>query len=188
VTKAPPPAAPPPAPPPPVTTSAPPPPPPPAAPPPPAPTALVAGAKTKDWIIAVMEVEDLNAKSRRRRVDKGLVRNLGDQLRIFIAQAGVRTIDKSSQDRALFEQLSQLKKDSYKACYDDSCQIELGKALAASHILRSRITKFGKKCVLNGELIDLKAEVTVKAASAQGACEAEGFLTMCERVAQDLVR
>ena len=81
-----------------------------------------------------------------------------------------------------------LKAESYASCYDDSCQLELGKALAASHIVRSKITKFGARCVLNGELIDLQSEVTVKAASAQGACQAEGFLEMSETIERDLMK
>lgn len=174
-------AAPPPPPPPPPSTGAPP-------PPPTGKTTGTASAQTKSWVLAVMDVEDMNENSKKSRIDKSLVRNLGDQLRVFVTQAGVRTIDRSSQERALKEQVSSLKSDSYKQCYDDSCQIELGKALAATHILRSRITKFGSRCVLNGELIDLRSEVTVKAASSQGTCAAEGFLTMCEQVAKDLVK
>lgn len=168
----------------PVVTSAPPPPP-----PPPATSGsggfVPAAGNLNDYVIAVMDVEDVN-KGTRKGLDRGLVRNLGDQLRIFIAQRGARTVDRRAQEQAFREQLAQAKSESYKACYDDACQIELGKALAASHILRSRITRFGSRCVLNAELIDLRAEVTIKAASAQGGCEAEGFLTMSEDVARDV--
>jgi hypothetical protein len=139
------------------------------------------------WVIAVMDVEDLNAQSRDKAIDPGLVKNLGDQLRIFVAQRGVRTVDRGAQEKMIGEQISAMKKESYKTCYDDSCQVELGKALAASHILRSRITRFGKRCVLNAELIDLKSEVTMAASSSQGDCEAEGFLTMSENVATNLI-
>jgi hypothetical protein len=141
----------------------------------------------KGWVIAVMDVEDSNASRANQAIEPGLVRNLGDQLRIFIAQHGVKTIDRSAQERALKDKISNLKSESFKECYDDSCQIELGKALAASHILRARITRFGKRCVLNTELIDLRAEVTMAASSAQGDCEAEGFLGMSEEVARKLV-
>jgi hypothetical protein len=131
-------------------------------------------------VVAVMEVEDANA-GRNEAVGNDLVRNLSDQLRIFVAQQGIKTIDRSAQ-------LQALKAESYQSCFDDSCQIELGKALAASHIVRSKITKFGSRCVLNGELIDLTREVTIKAASAQGACLAEGFLEMSETLARDLMK
>lgn len=120
------------------------------------------------------DVEDVNAQDGEQAIDRGLVKNLGDQLRVFIAQHGLRTIDRSAQDKALREQIKVMKSESYESCYADECQVELGKALAASPILRTRITRFGSRCVLNGELIDLKAEVTTAAASSQGACEAEG--------------
>ncbi|MCK6550351.1 hypothetical protein L6R52_31230 [Myxococcota bacterium] len=142
----------------------------------------------RSWIIAVMDVEDVNAGEAKQAIDRGLVRNLGDQLRVFIAQHGLRTIDRSAQEKALREQIKAMKSESYKSCYADECQVELGKALAASHILRTRITRFGSRCVLNGELIDLKAEVTTAASSSQGTCEAEGFLVMGEDVAKNLVR
>ena len=141
-------------------------------------------AEAKTWVIAVMDVEQVTNSG--KGVDSNTVRSLGDQLRIFMAQAGVRTIDRSSQEKAFKSQLQDMKSESYKDCYDDSCQIELGKALAASHILRSRIAQFGSKCVLNVELIDLRSEVTVKAASSRGVCEPEGFLGMSEEVAQTL--
>jgi hypothetical protein len=140
------------------------------------------------WVIAVMNVEDANADDRARAVDRSLVRNLGDQIRVFIAQQGVRTVDRGAQEKFLREQIKAMKSESYKSCYEEACQVELGKALAASHIMRTRITRFGGRCVLNGELIDLKAEVTMAAASAQGTCEAEGFLTMGEEVARNLLR
>lgn len=160
-----------------------PPPPPPASPPPPSKDGPPAAGR----VIAVMDVEDANAGTD-GAVGDALVRNLSDQIRVYVTQQGARTIDRSAQERAFRQQMLEVKNESYEDCYDDACQIELGKALAASHILRSKITKFGRRCVLNGELIDLAAEVTVKAASAQGACEAEGFLEMCEAVARDLMK
>ncbi len=138
-------------------------------------------------VIAVMDVEDANAEGDDAAA-RTLVRDLSDQLRIFVTVQGVKTIDRGEQERAFHAQLVAIKAESYDACYDDTCQIELGKALAASHILRSKITRFGSRCVLNGELVDLAREVTVRAASAKGTCQAEGFLEMSEDVARDLMR
>lgn len=168
-----------------------PPPPPPVAPPPSNPPPVPAGkislsSEAQGWVIAVMEVEQVETTG--KSVDAQMIRSLGDQLRIFVAQTGVKTIDRGAQERAFKDQIQTMKSESYKACYDNSCQIELGKALAASHILRSRIAQFGSKCVLNAELIDLRSEVTVKASSARGACEPEGFLGMSEEVAQSLIK
>jgi hypothetical protein len=144
------------------------------------------GDLEKGWVIAVMDVQP--PVSAEAPLDPGLMRNIGDQLRIFMAEMGVQTIDRGAQEKAFRGQLEELKKDSYKQCYDDACQIELGKALAASHILRAQITRFGRLCVLNGELVDLRSEVATAAASSRGDCEEEGFLRMSEEVASTLVR
>jgi hypothetical protein len=142
-------------------------------------------ALNPDWVVAVMEVKDLNAGSK-GAIGDDLIRNLGSQLRIELAKRGAKTVDKSAQDEVLREQVKEIKNDSYKTCYDDSCQVELGKALAASHILRSQVTRFGSRCVLNAELFDLRREVTIAASSSRGDCEPEGFLRMSEEVANGL--
>jgi hypothetical protein len=139
-------------------------------------------------VVAVMEIEDSNSTDPRLALDLGLKRNMSDQLRIYVAQNGFKTVDRGAQERALKEQIAELKAESYHACYDQACQIELGKALAAQYVVRSQVTRFGASCVLNGELIDLKTEVVVKAASSRGACEPEGFVKMCEDVARNLAR
>jgi hypothetical protein len=137
------------------------------------------------WVVAVMDVEDRDGAH--DGVTIALLRNIGDQLRIFVAEKGLRTIDRGQQESMIRAQIADAKKDSYKSCYDNGCQIELGKALAASHILRAQVARFGHSCVLNAELIDLKTEVSIAATSARGACEEEGFLTMSETVAAGLV-
>ena len=161
------------------------PPPAPVAPPPTAPLDPDAPDMSQ-WVVAVMDVGTVSRK--KRGLSRDLMRNISDQLRIFVAQQGVRTIDRGQQDSTFRSQLGSLKADSYNACYDDACQIELGKALAASHILRTRITQFGRLCVLNGELIDLRSEVATAAASSRGDCGEEGFLRMSEEVAVNLVK
>ncbi len=160
---------------------------PPHAPPPPAQTddGIDAPPLNPDWVVAVMDVKDLNAGNK-GAIGPDLIRNLGSQLRIFIAQRGAKTVDQSAQDLALRDQIKEMKNESYKTCYDDSCQIELGKALAASHILRSQVTRFGSRCVLNAELFDLRREVTIAASSSRGDCEPEGFLRMSQEVANGL--
>jgi hypothetical protein len=130
-----------------------------------------------------MDTQDLNANDATRAADPNLIRNLSDQLRIFMAERGARVVDRGQQKRALAE----LKVDSYKACFDESCQIPLGKALAASHILRTQVARFGGTCVLNGELLDLAKEITVTAASARADCSDEGFLDASQKLATKLL-
>jgi hypothetical protein len=149
---------------------------------------LARGATTRvaaKWILAVMSVEDASGGA--DGLAPTLISNVGDQIRIFVAERGVRTIDRGTQEATFKAAVTRMKSESYQSCYASSCQIELGRALAASHILRSRITRFGSRCVLNGELIDLASEVTVGAASSQGACEPEGLLQMSESIARELI-
>lgn len=151
------------------------------APPPPPPV------KTAPKIVAVMEVRDLNAADPTRAIDPLLRQNVGDQLRVFVAAGGFSTIDRGAQESVLADHVAAAKADSYKSCYDERCQIELGKALAAQFILRSQITRFGSSCVLNGELIDLAKEIVVTAGAARGDCSDEGFYEMTEALAASLV-
>jgi hypothetical protein len=139
------------------------------------------------WVVAVMGIEDTQRAKAAPIADAELVDSLGDQLRVQVARRGVRTIDRGAQETALREQLVRLKTESYASCFDSACQVELGKALAATHILRTRLSRFGARCVLSGELIELRAEVAVTAAAAQGPCEPEGLLQLGESVARELL-
>ena len=78
--------------------------------------------------------------------------------------------------RDLKERLSQQKKASYKLCYDQKCQIELGRELAAQKILSTQITRIGKKCVVTSSLYDLKKAATERGAAIEGKCSEEGLL------------
>jgi TolB-like protein len=137
----------------------------------------------KSWVIAVMGVEDAAAATE-QALSGVLMTNISDQLRTFIAQK-VRTIDRGTQEQALIQSIKQ---ESYDSCFDEACQIELGRALAATHIIRGRVTRFGERCILNVALVDLTSEVTVNAASAQGGCQDESFLEMSEVAARDLMK
>lgn len=83
--------------------------------------------------------------------------------------------------------VAQMKSDSYKACYDESCQIPLGKALAASVIVRSRITRFAaKRCAVTAEVVDLKKEVAIGAAKADSNCSVESLVDAVADLARQL--
>ncbi|MCC7386877.1 MAG: PEGA domain-containing protein [Deltaproteobacteria bacterium] len=86
-------------------------------------------------------------------------------------ESGYRTIPRS-QIRAWIDGQ---KAESYKACYDEACQIELGKAVAAQKILVSEWSAFGTDCVLTVRLIDLRTELAEVSTQAQGACTETGL-------------
>lgn len=140
------------------------------------------------WTVAVMNVVDLHADKKDQAIDKALIESLGDQLRIVIAQQGVRTIDRITQDRVLAEQTSAMQDDKMRACNDDSCQLELGRALAASHVVRARVARMGQVCAFVAELIDVRSEEVAGVSSLEGDCAAQGIFNMSEEAARALIK
>lgn len=138
---------------------------------------------TEKWIVAAMDVRDVSGT-----IDATLVRSLSNQVRVETAQLGLKVVERSTQAAALESVVESLKLESYDGCYDEACQIPLGKTLAASHLLRSQVTRFGGTCVLNGEMIDLMTEVAVTAASVKADCSEEGFLEASRTLMRMIVR
>lgn len=79
------------------------------------------------------------------------------------------------------------KAESYRACYDDACRIELGKELAAEKSLSPKILRTGDHCVIGGVLYDLRTEIAEHAASARTACDEEALLDAVDRVVAQLL-
>jgi hypothetical protein len=140
-------------------------------------------AGQRDWVIAVMPC----GATGKATFDKNTLAALTDQIRVFLAERGARVVDRSQQEAALKGLVEEEKRKSYSACVDSSCQVPLGKALAASHILRSNVAKFGKACSTNGELIDLRTEVAIAAGSSRTDCNEEELLYAAESLAEQLI-
>ena len=97
-------------------------------------------------------------------------------------------IDKSRQERKLTELMNNNKQDSYKECYDKSCQIPLGQALAADSILRSTITCLGDSCQLSVEIIDLAKEASINGAIVDFPPSLNGLAGAIRAVVENLTR
>lgn len=133
-------------------------------------------------VVAVMDVRRMPGA-----VTDVVADALTDQMRVFLAQRRIQVVDRGAQEAALRQLVVEEKARSYSSCVDSSCQIPLGKALAASHILRWGMAKFGSTCTTNGELVDLVSETTVAAGSARSDCSDERLLDSTERLAEELL-
>ncbi|MEQ8273937.1 MAG: hypothetical protein RMA76_06875 [Deltaproteobacteria bacterium] len=103
---------------------------------------------------------------------------LGHRLHLDITGLGVRTVETGAVDRMLRE----------ANCTGDGCDVEIGRALAASHLVRARVTRLGDRCVLAAELIDLAREVSVAAAGSRGTCDDDNALEqLATGVARELL-
>ncbi len=98
--------------------------------------AASATAQSSD-IIAVFEIE-----RRGVHLKAATMANLSDYMYGRLASAGFK-LTPQSQVR---ERVVDLKRGSHKDCYDQSCQIELGKAVAADKSLSSQLIKIGDVC------------------------------------------
>ena len=124
-------------------------------------------------IIAVFEIE-------RRGVPlkAATMANLNDYMYGRLAFAGFK-LTPQSQVR---ERVVSLKRESHKDCFDQSCQIELGKAVAADKSLSSQLIKIGDVCSLQSQIYDLKTETTDVGAQAEGPCTVIGIKGCIDQV------
>jgi hypothetical protein len=103
---------------------------------------------------------------------------------LVLQQLGFKIVPKEQ----LREQLLKTKSESFKACYDESCQIELGKALAASKSLSISLIRVGNRCAFNATIYDLKTEAAERAAAADTACDENALLDGVKNVVGQLRR
>ncbi len=105
-------------------------------------------------VLAVMAIEDSSGT-----MDPALLGNAQEMLRGKLSASGYfMVIDRGRQEARLKQLVREQKRESYKSCYDDSCQIPLGQALAADSILRATISCLGTSCMLAAELVELEKE------------------------------
>jgi|GEM_PF-6100709 hypothetical protein len=84
--------------------------------------------------------------------------------------------------------LSVEKKKGYKKCYDQSCQIEIGKELAAEKSVAMQIMKIGSQCIVSATLYDLRKATTEQGATAKSSCGEDAVLLSLDSVVTQLTK
>jgi hypothetical protein len=84
------------------------------------------------------------------------------------------------------KRLVEQKAASYKQCYDQSCQIEVGREMAAQFTVSASISRVGRTCIITAAMYDLKKAATHKTGTAKGPCTADDLLSAVELIAQKL--
>jgi hypothetical protein len=134
---------------------------------------LVAGlprltaAEEKRQIVAVFGIEARDIK-----LKPSVLASLTGYLASKLSESGQYEV--VPQDK-LAEALAAKKKESYKNCYKQSCQIEIGQELAASKALATQVMKVGTKCTVTVNLYDLAKKTSGKASTAKGPCSEDGI-------------
>jgi TPR repeat protein len=117
-------------------------------------------------ITAVFEIEDTRKK---RALPADVLLTLSEYFSTTLGESGAFRIVPRAQIRAA---LTAEKKESYRSCYDEACQIEVGKELAAEKSLKTQILELDSKtCAVISALYDLKSGLTERSAQSEGACD-----------------
>jgi hypothetical protein len=86
----------------------------------------------------------------------------------------------------LRQRLTDQKREAHRPCYEERCQIALGKALAAEKSLSSTLMRVGERCALTLNLYDLESETAERGASVKADCRLEALLEAVERAVERL--
>jgi hypothetical protein len=128
-------------------------------------------------IIAVFDVQDASGQLGATSVDQ-----LTEYLAAQLAAGGLRVVPRAQLRARLIEE----KKGSLRSCVDESCQIELGKAVAAQKTVATKILRVDRQCAITAMLYDLKTEATERAATVEVECSERALLGGLRQLAQKL--
>ncbi len=129
-------------------------------------------------VVAVFDIHDAVGRLGKKDLDQ-----LTDYLATCLAEAQKARVVPREQLR---QRLQQTKAGSYKPCFEESCQIELGKAVAAEKSLSTTLMRIGKKCAVTVNLYDLKSETAERGATQEGGCGLDDLMVSIKGVAAKL--
>jgi antitoxin component YwqK of YwqJK toxin-antitoxin module len=127
---------------------------------------------------AVLAIFDIEVSG--LQLKAGTTKGLNEYLFTKVAASPRFNVVPRSQIRA---QINVEKAASYKECYDEQCQIEIGKELAAQKSLSTKILKLGDDCTVTMALYDLRTAATEAASDATGPCKVGGLVRSIESAA-----
>lgn len=139
---------------------------------------MVAEAAQKKPVVAVFSIEVKGV-----RVTRSVAASLTTYLASKLSESGhYQVVPQDMLKRALQDK----KKESYKRCYAQSCQIEIGKEVSAGKALSTQVMKLGSKCLVVSNLYDLKTATSSQAATVKGTCGEDGLITSIDELVKKL--
>lgn len=116
-------------------------------------------------------------------LEQGVVDQLTEYLSARLAASAQFRIIPREQLRAALEEK---RTESYQACFDESCQIELGKSLAAEISLSTSLLRIGDTCALTATIYDLRTDTSERGAVVRTGCETNDLMGALDEVAARL--
>jgi Gamma interferon inducible lysosomal thiol reductase (GILT) len=130
-------------------------------------------ATAKRPIVAVFNIDGAGSGLRR-----SLLERYSAYLTAQVAATGAYLVTPRAK---LGAALRRQKIRSYRQCHDESCQIEIGRELAAQLVLSSKVLKFGRRCVISCVLTDLRTQVHTFSVTVKGRCTKEGLMESIDK-------
>jgi hypothetical protein len=134
--------------------------------------------KAAKTVVLVFPIEDRTSK-----ISGEGLGTLNDYLAAQIGKVRGFSIIPQGEIRS---KLSSEKAASYKACYDDACQVDLGKELAASKVVATRLRPLGSQCVLALYLYDLARSTSDATATVRSECAEEKLVAAIDEAVRQL--
>ena len=137
--------------------------------------------EAKKPIVAVFDIE-----ARGFRVRARTLRNLRDYLSARLAASGRFQVVPHGQ---LHKRMAAYKVKTKKSkCFDEQCQIELGKEVAAQKSLATKVLKLGGQCTVICSLYDLRRATSERSATTEGKCTTRGIMGSIRKVVKELAK
>ncbi|MBN2497552.1 MAG: PEGA domain-containing protein [Deltaproteobacteria bacterium] len=128
--------------------------------------------------MAVFPIQDVTGK-----LDKTLVESLTEYLSAALATGGSFSIQAPTDMKRLLDDKAS---ESYHECFDEKCQIELGRELAANKMISAKIIQLGDACTVTAALYDLRTQATDISATADRGCSPRDLKRSLDQVAAQI--
>ncbi|NMB73923.1 MAG: PEGA domain-containing protein [Myxococcales bacterium] len=138
-----------------------------------------AGESERLPIVAVFDIEQKGLDWPESVLD-----TLSDLLAAKLAESGLLQVVPRAQLR---ERLRAQKEESYRSCYEEACQIEIGRELSAANSIAAQFLRLGDECTLTLTLYDLSRATATGAATASGPCTEASASRLIELAVQKLL-
>jgi|GEM_PF-2319948 hypothetical protein len=131
-------------------------------------------------IVAVFDIE-----VQRLPLEQGAALALSDYLAAsFAATEHYRVVPRQEIKR----RLAAMTKESYKLCYDESCQIEIGRNLSADKSVATKIIRIDKTCAVIMTIYDLRSAATHRSQTISGGCSERDLVSSLSQAVTKLAK
>ncbi len=142
---------------------------------------LLSSAPARAGTAPVVAVFLMESRGSRLKADE--VVSLTDYLATLLGEKGLFQIIPRDE---LAKRIRATKTDSHKECFDSSCQIQLGREMAAEYSISTCVSRVGSRCLLTASVWDLAKATQIEAATEKSGCKPSELIDSVDNIAAKL--